>query len=66
MSGQMEHLLQGSRNGGVVWVDLHDVGHHVPPSLGNGVYVGGVLRVTLSCTLLITEKQVGIAAQKIL
>ena len=56
----MENFLQGSGNGRVVGVHFHDVSHHVPPPLGDGIDMSGVLRTTLAATLLITEKEVGV------
>ena len=40
---QMEQLWQGNGDWRVVGVHLHDVGHHVPPTLGDRVYVLRVL-----------------------
>ena len=41
----METLVQRYGNGGVVGIDLHDVGHHVQPFLRYRVYIVGVLAV---------------------
>ena len=51
----MKHFLQGYGDRGVVGVHLHDVGHHVPPFLCNGVHVGSVLTVDIAGAVLITE-----------
>ena len=56
----MEYLLQGNAHRRVVRMCLHDVSHHVPPPLGDGIDMSGVLRTTLAATFLITEKEVGV------
>ena len=55
----MEHLLQRLGYRRVVGVHVHYVGHHVPPFLGDGIHVVGILRVTLACTLLIAKQYIG-------
>lgn len=56
----MKNLPQWNRNGRIVGVHFHDISHHVPPPLGDGIDMSGVLRTTLAATLLITEKEVGV------
>lgn len=56
----MKQLLDGDGDGRVVGVDLHDVGHHVPPFLCDGVYIGGILAVGVLAALLVSEEDVGL------
>ena len=54
----MKYFLQRHGDWRIVGIHLHDVGHHVPPFLRDGVYVVRILRVTLALTLLITKQDV--------
>lgn len=59
-SVHVEQLFYRNGDGRVVWVDLHDVGHHVPPFLCDGIYVGGVLTVGVLAAFLVSEEKVGL------
>ena len=61
MSVHVEKLLEGNGDWRVVGVHLHDVGHHVPPALRDGVHVSGVLRVAVAGTFLVGKEYVGVA-----
>ena len=58
----MEHFLDGNGDGRMIWIGIHDVGHHVPPTLRYLVdAIRGVLRATGSIgNLLIAIQDVGI------
>ena len=58
---QMEQLFERDTDRAVVLVGIHDVGHHVPPLLRNGIYVGRILAVGFLGALLIGKEQVGLA-----
>lgn len=60
----MKQLLDGDGDGRVVGVDLHDVGHHVPPFLCDRVYIGGILAVGVLAALLVSEEDVGLLVPK--
>ena len=55
----VEQLFDGNGDGRVVGVDLHDVSHHIPPFLCDGVHVGSVLAVGVLAALLISEENIG-------
>lgn len=56
----MEQLLEWYADRRVVWIDLHYIGHHVPPSLCYGVYVFSVLAVCLLVAFLYSEEDVSL------
>lgn len=53
----VEHLGQRDRDGGIVWVDLHDVGHIVPPFLYD-FCVAQILGSGVSLNLLISKQDI--------
>ena len=55
---QVEDFLYGDGYRRVVGIDLHDVGHHVPPFLRYRVYIVGVLAVGVLGALLVGEENV--------
>ena len=54
----MENFLHRDRDRRVVRVDLHDVGHHIPPLLGNRVDIGSILAISLLAALLIGKEEI--------
>lgn len=59
-SVHVEQLFEWDADRRVVWIDLHYIGHHVPPSLCYGVYVFSVLAVCLLVAFLYSEEDVSL------
>ena len=55
----VEALVERDGDGGVVWVDLHDVSHVVPPFLDDGV-AAEILGTFVALDFLIGEQDVGV------
>ena len=56
----MEEFGKGNRDRRIVGIHFHDIGHHVPPALGDGIHIVGVLRTAFALTLLIGKEDVGV------
>ena len=57
---QMEDFLDRNGDRRVVGIHFHDVGHHVPPFLRDGIYVACVLTVGVAGAFLIAEEDVSV------
>ncbi len=56
----MEELFYRNGDGRIIRIHLHDICHHVPPFLGDWVYMGRVLAVGILTALLVSKEQIGL------